>query len=61
MEAKNVVAIMLALTICVAILSPIVVRFLNKPQGQMPDLVVSGLMDLLKVALGALVGWLAAK
>lgn len=60
MDARGLVAIILTATICTAILSPIVMRVLGYSQTQLSDTAVEGLTDLLKVALGAIIGWLAA-
>ena len=59
-DARSVVAVALTLTICAAILAPIVGRLMGITDGPLSDTVVASLTDLLKVAIGAVVGWLSA-
>lgn len=60
MDARSAVAILLTATVCVTILSPILMRAFGKAQTTMSEAAVNSITDLLKVALGAIVGWLAA-
>lgn len=60
MEARSVVAILITITICAAILAPIVYRMFGNTNDKLSDAAISGLVDLIKVALGALIGWLSA-
>jgi len=60
MKARPVVALSLTVIIGVAIIGPIVVRMLD-PNGTqtLPESVVAGLVDLLKVITGGLIAWLS--
>lgn len=60
-DARSLVAIILTLTICFAILAPIIARLTGRTDITLSEAVVASLADLLKVAMGAIVGWLAAK
>lgn len=60
MNARSVVAVILTATICLSILAPIAARLAGLVNGPLPDAIIASLTDLLKVALGAVVGWLAA-
>ncbi len=59
-DARAVVAVMLTTTICAAILAPILARVLWLIDQTIPEPVAARLADLLKVPVGAVVGWLAA-
>lgn len=59
-DARSIVAVMLTATICIAILAPIIGRLFKKGEGPLSDVVIASLTDLLKVAIGAVVGWLSA-
>jgi hypothetical protein len=61
MDARSAVAILLTLTVCATILSPVLMRVLGKTNATMSEAAVNSLTDLLKVALGAIVGWLASQ
>lgn len=59
MNARSVVAVLLTVTICISILAPIVARLCGIVTV-LPEPIITSLADLLKVAIGAVVGWLAA-
>lgn len=59
-DARSVVAVMLTATICAAILAPIVWRAIGMSETPLPEVVVASLTDLLKVCVGAVVGWLSS-
>lgn len=59
-DARSVVAVMLTLTICAAILAPVFGRLFGMVDGPLPDAIIASLADLLKVAIGAVVGWLSS-
>lgn len=59
MTARSIVAVMFAATICVAVLAPLLARFLGVID-QLPEVVVVGLTDLLKYQAGLVSGLLLA-
>jgi len=60
MKARPVVAMGLTVIVGIAIIGPIGVRIVD-PTGtpSLPESVVSGLVDLLKVITGGLIAWLS--
>jgi hypothetical protein len=59
-EARSVVAVLLATVVGLAILAPIAGRIMSPDSiPTLPDTVISGLADLLKVLAGGLISWLA--
>jgi len=56
-----VVAVLLSVTVCLSIIGPIAAKVLSwQTTPPLPDAVIAGLFDLLKVMVGGVIGWLAA-
>jgi len=60
MNAKNIIAVCFAVTICVCILV-IIIGALCYPPGTVRESTVTGMMDLIKVILGLVGGWLLGR
>lgn len=59
-DARSVVAVVFAVTICFAVLAPIAGRLFGMTEQPLPEIVVASLADLLKYVAGGVIGWLAS-
>lgn len=57
---RSIVAVLLAITVCLTILLPIVARLFGAVE-QLPEQVIAGLARLIDVIAGGVIVWLAGK